>query len=238
MVKIVFKTLKHEIIEKDINLDITIADLKDELTKNGYFVDELKLIFKGKVLEDNKTLMSYNYNPESKDYIVIMTIKKPVEEQVKKPFEEQVKKPDEEQVKKPDEEQVNTQMTHQLENNQQVNNEEDDDYEDVEDETLNMVNVLSQNPNILLGLIAQDPEMSQLFNQHPNFMQTVLSVGLHGAFGDNPHVLHINITEDDRNDINELMALGFTENEVIQVYYACNKNKEQAASMLFEDNHM
>jgi len=109
----------------------------------------------------------------------------------------------------------------------------------------NIAQILSQNPNILLGLIAQHPQMGQLFSQYPNeiqelvsnpnFIQTAMSMGSQGVFGNNPDVLQINITEEERNDINELMSLGFTENEVIQVYFACNKNKEQAATMLFEE---
>ena len=263
MVNITFKTLKQEIYHLDVDTNITIADLKQELTQFGYNnASEIKLIFKGKILEDSNTLANYNYNynPQSKDFIVVMTTKKPIEQPNIKmqpvilsypnqsiniqlvnnqsisnnPVEQQLVNPP-----------INSENQENDENEE--NQEDDEDYEDIEDDTHNIANMLGQNPNILLGLIAQHPQMSQLFNQYPNeiqelisnpnFMQTVLSMGSQGAFGDNPNEIQINITEEERNDINELMSLGFTENEVIQVYYACNKNKEQAASMLFEENN-
>jgi hypothetical protein len=267
MVNITLKTLKQEIYHLDIDLNITISDLKQQLTQFGYNVSEMKLIFKGRVLEDNNTLATYNYNPESKDFIVIMTIKKPIEppkisiQPVSIQIINQNDQSNNDQSNN-DQSITNQSNNENNENNDQsitnqsnnennvslVDNENEDDYEDVEDELPNIAQLLNQNPNILLGLIAQHPQMSQLFNHYPNeiqelisnpnFMQTVLSMGSQGAFGNNPNVLQINITEEERNDINELMSLGFTENEVIQVYYACNKNKEQAAIMLFEDNNL
>jgi len=253
MVNITFKTLKQELYNLDVDLDITIGDLKQELTQFGFNASEMKLIFKGRVLEDCNTLTTYNYNPESKDFIVVMSIKKQVE--TPQPVSIHVINSPVSNVHSTNQ-LNNNQSTNQSNNNQSNNdesNQSDDDYEDVEDENPNhnpniAANILGQNPNILLGLIAQHPQMSQLLNQYPNeiqelvsspnFMQTVLSMGSQGAFGNNPNVLQINITEEERNDINELMSLGFTENEVIQVYYACNKNKEQSATMLFEDNNL
>jgi len=230
MVNITCKTLKQEVHNLDVNIDITIGDLKQELSQFGFNASEIKLIFKGRILEDSNTLATYNYNPESKDFIVIMAAKKQVE------LPKATVQPPSHEV-------------HDDTNN------DNDEYEDIEDENPNLnqnsnqniANMLSQNPNVLLSLFAQHPEMSQLMNQYPNeiqqlisnpnFMQTVMSMGSQGAFGDNPNVLQINITEDERADINELMSLGFTENEVIQVYFACNKNKEQSAAMLFEDDN-
>ena len=224
MVKITFKTLKQEIYYLDVDMNITIGDLKQQLSQFGFEVSVMKLLFKGRILEDDKILSFYNYNAESKDFIVIMIMKKTVVQP-----------------------EPNNPLNDVQSNDDQSNDDQsNDDYEDVDvNEHPNIAQILSQNPNILLGLIAQHPQMGQLFSQYPNeiqelvsnpnFIQTAMSMGSQGVFGNNPDVLQINITEEERNDINELMSLGFTENEVIQVYFACNKNKEQAATMLFEE---
>ena len=247
MVNITFKTLKQEIYNLDANITITIADLKQQLIKYGLDPEDIKLIFKGRILENANTLETYKYNSDSKDFIVIMAPPKKIQPVIKQPVNNQ---PVNNQP-------VNNQPTNdlslndlslneQLEN--QENQENDDDYEDTsEEEPPNIANALQQNPEILIGLMSRHPQMSQLLNQYPdeiqelvsspNFMQSVISMGNNGVFNVNQNTLQINITEEERNDINELMSLGFTENEVMQVYFACNKNKEQAASMLFEDIH-
>ena len=45
----------------------------------------------------------------------------------------------------------------------------------------------------------------------------------------------VNLTEQDRQAIDRLCELGFERSLVIQVYFACEKNEEIAANMLFSD---
>jgi hypothetical protein len=247
MVNITFKTLKQEIYNLDVDIMITIANLKQQLNQFGLQTECIKLIFKGKILEDANTLETYKYNPESKDFIVIMTQKiQPLNQSSNQSSNDQPSN-DQPSNQSSTDQQSNNQQSNQS-SNQSSNNENDDDYEDMDENPHgieNIAHLLQQHPEILLSLMAQYPQMSQMLNQYPNeiqelisnpeFMQSVVSMGNQGVFNNNQNILQINITEEERNDINELMTLGFTENEVIQVYFACNKNKEQTASMLFED---
>jgi len=53
--------------------------------------------------------------------------------------------------------------------------------------------------------------------------------------GQQPPPGAIYITRDDERKINELVGLGFTKNEALQAYLACDKNQEMAANLLFEN---
>lgn len=44
-----------------------------------------------------------------------------------------------------------------------------------------------------------------------------------------------NLTDQDLNNINTLVSLGFPKNASIQAYLLCNKNVELAASMLMDN---
>ncbi len=85
MLNITFKTLKQAVYNMDVDPSITINELKEQLKQYGFEPETIRLIFKGKILEGDNTVESYKYNPEAKDFIVIMTIIKPKQEIKKEP---------------------------------------------------------------------------------------------------------------------------------------------------------
>ncbi|KAK3302412.1 XPC-binding domain-containing protein [Chaetomium strumarium] len=99
--------------------------------------------------------------------------------------------------------------------------------------------VVQQQPQMLEPILQQlgasNPQLAQLIAQRPEeFLQLLSETG-----GDDdaflpPGAQQISVTEEERDAIERLVRLGFTRDEAIQAYFACDKNEELAANFLFD----
>ncbi|KAK8114859.1 hypothetical protein PG999_006928 [Apiospora kogelbergensis] len=98
--------------------------------------------------------------------------------------------------------------------------------------------IVQQQPGMLEPILQQlgagNPQLAQLISQNPNqFLQLL------GEDGDDdaalpPGAQAISVTEEERDAIERLTRLGFSQEACIQAYFACDKNEELAANLLFD----
>merc|ERR1712137_677293 len=72
--KLTLKTLKQEALDVEVDPSSTIVQVKEKiLAKYNHSVESQRLIFAGKILDDNSTVESYNIT--EKDFLVLMVRK-------------------------------------------------------------------------------------------------------------------------------------------------------------------
>ncbi|KAL2164190.1 hypothetical protein VTH06DRAFT_3405 [Thermothelomyces fergusii] len=99
--------------------------------------------------------------------------------------------------------------------------------------------VVQQQPQMLEPILQQlnegNPQIAQLIAQNPDQFLSLLSES--GGEDDAPlppGAHQISVTEEERDAIERLTRLGFTQDQAIQAYFACDKNEELAANFLFD----
>lgn len=126
------------------------------------------------------------------------------------------------------------------------------------DDMMNQVrDILQTQPEmaevVLQQLAASNPQIAQLIQTNPEAFLRYITEGdqqaLASALGVPPEYLEaaqneeeggdsyqIQISPEENDAITRLCELGFDRNLVIQVYFACDKNEEMAANLLFNDH--
>jgi len=106
--------------------------------------------------------------------------------------------------------------------------------------------LVQQQPSMLEPILQQvaegNPQLAQMISLNPDQFLQLLAEDhggdAIGGMGDSgplpPGATPISVTEEEREAIERLCRLGFSRDQVIQAYFACDKNEELAANFLFE----
>ncbi|EHY57022.1 UV excision repair protein rad23 [Exophiala dermatitidis] len=99
--------------------------------------------------------------------------------------------------------------------------------------------LVQQQPAMLEPFLQQvaegNPQLAQMISLNPDQFLQLLAEDQEGDGGPlPPGSTAISVTPEERDAIERLCGLGFSRDQVIQAYFACDKNEELAANFLFE----
>jgi len=247
MSKIIVQTLGKKKITVNTELSVTVLQFKEKMKEHNFNPINTKIIYKGKILDNTKTLESYGIT-DGTDVVIMESKKNEIKDVVKKPVIPAV---------------IPTTLP-PLEINSTVPANVPPVIAPAPVPEMPQLpnNINPQNMQILfsnfMNSLMQDPEINSAYQRNPEaFMQTInnpnfMNVmtppnhhghGAHNAYnhddGDSSEdndsnddgIVTLRFTKQEKNEIDELVAMGFEESEVIEVYIACEKNKEKTANM-------
>ncbi|CAD8186821.1 unnamed protein product [Paramecium octaurelia] len=91
-----------------------------------------------------------------------------------------------------------------------------------------------QNPEAILQLLPQlqqtNPQLYQQIQQNPEALVQLILGGHQGGEDE----IETEINQEDEQQLNQLIMMGFTKEDALEGFLACDKNVETAASYLFE----
>lgn len=115
--------------------------------------------------------------------------------------------------------------------------------------------ILQQQPEmaevVLQQLAASNPQLAQVIQTNPEAFMRFITEGdqnalaealgispeeIEAAEGEESGQMRIEVSPEENEAINRLCELGFDRHLVIQVYFACDKNEEMAANVLFSEH--
>jgi len=228
--KLILQTVDKTTFEVEVPDDGTLQDLRNQIsTVKNHPVDQMKLIYNGSILDNNaKKLTEYKLVEGTK--LVVLLQKAKVE--TKQPV-----KPEEPKVpmeQNPTDESINPEA-------------DQDDQPPQQNMVGQFANLVQQNPEAFMQLLMSDPFISQIAQQNPQFFAQVISDpnfvnNLVQAEPTEEDTMYekffegeIKLTDEQKKDVNEIVAMGFPFEDVIQYYVAYDNNKEMALNALFNE---
>lgn len=236
IMKLIIQMIDKSTFDVTVPNDGTVQDIKNQIsvTKN-HPIDQMKIIYNGSILDNAKKLSEYNLTDETKIVVLLQKAKVITKESVKQPIQ------NDDDVDDVDDD---------------VDN--DDDVDETAQPTINqIVGMLQQNPQALMQLLMADPIIQQVAQQNPNFLAQLINdpnfinnlVHEEHIEGDEEYVEEdqtngvyekffegeIILTDNQKQEVNDIVAMGFPFEDVIPFYVACDHNKEQAINALFKE---
>ncbi|EGR30961.1 uv excision repair protein rad23, putative [Ichthyophthirius multifiliis] len=100
-----------------------------------------------------------------------------------------------------------------------------------------IVQVIRQNPQLILPILQElsqtNPQLAQLLQSNPQaFLSYILQQEDQQDDNDESNAIQLNNQES--NDVEEIIMLGFDKNDALEAYIACDKQKELAINYLFD----
>lgn len=233
--KLILQTVDKSTFDVEVPDDGTVQDLRNQIsaTKN-HPVDQMKLIYNGSILDNNaKKLSEYKLVEGTKLVVLLQKAKSETKHQVQ-PIE-------------PVETKKENHFAIIDEPHTQINQETNPEGQPQQNMIGQFANLVQQNPEAFMQLLMTDPFISQVAQQNPQFFAQVVSDpnfvnnlmqtepteedSMYEKFFDG----EIKLTDDQKKDVNEIVAMGFSFEDVIQYYIAYDNNKEMALNALFDE---
>ncbi|ANZ75310.1 BA75_02339T0 [Komagataella pastoris] len=100
--------------------------------------------------------------------------------------------------------------------------------------------LIQNNPEMVEPFLQQiassNPQLAELIQQNPEEFMRALMEGDNGEGELEDEGVQIQVAPEEEAAINRLCELGFDRNLVVQVYFACDKNEEMTADLLFSEH--
>lgn len=246
--QLIVKGLKGDQNNVEIMEDATVLDLKAVIMSQlGHSAVSQKLLYKGKILDDSKSLNEYNIQSGNTIVMMITKSKEPSLQETNIRELANLGLDREEAILVLERTGNNLEEARKLLTAHHVDD-EDEDEDDQDNANLllgtagtfgflmnseefhSIREILRSNPNEFEPMMAQlrenNPELYDLISS--NTEEFLSLVGLTAR-------PQIQLAAEEEADIKELCELGFEEDDVLEAYLTCDKNKELAASYLFEN---
>ncbi len=280
--KLTLKTMSNKIVNVDIEDTSTVLDLKNKTKDSGYNPEQIKLIYSGKILANDKELSFYNLKDNS---VIILMEGKKITPSIQ-PTPATITAPQQNIPIIPTNNiplnnaipnaqlaptiipipmnnlqsllplmmaggngnQANLSIlnslfnflpagannhNHNHDNDGEDDSTDDNNYEEDSDPNDNTDNFDEQTAGAISSQQMNPAQMNQL-------LSILMSLnGNNPLAGHNPYANNMvapELTAEENKEVDELMTLGFSRNQVVEAFIICNKDKNLAASYLFENS--
>lgn len=229
--KLILQTVDKTTFDVEVPDDGTLQDLRNQIsTLKNHPADQMKLIYNGSILSDNaKKLSEYNLVDGTK-LVILLQKAKAVPKQPEKQAqpEKQVEPEKPEVLEQGDATNPNVPIQPQIPGMPGQ-----------------FANMAQQNPEAFMQMLMSDPFINQIAQQNPqffaqvinnpNFINNLMQAEPEDPMYDKLFEGEIQLTDVQKKEVNEIIAMGFPFEEVIQYYIAYDHNKEMALNALFNE---